>query len=91
VSAQLSPFKLGTTIATDAAIEALGYDGCKALIMRHMAHDWGDLGEDDMEANRVALENNSRIFSCYKEEEGKFYVITEWDRSRTTVLLADEY
>jgi len=53
--------------------------------------DWGDLCDEDKQANDVALINEGRILASYKTSKGKVYIITEWDRSVTTVLFANEY
>jgi hypothetical protein len=54
--------------------------------------DWGELDEEDLAANERALIDGSRLFSIYYSSSYvKFYVITEWDRSVTTVLLPHEY
>lgn len=61
-------------------------------VKRHAAGDWGDLGEEDKKENEFSLENDFRLFSAYvKEGLPKVYVITEADRSVTTVLFPDEY
>ena len=61
-------------------------------IARHRGGDWGDLGEEDKKTNNEALISGDRLFSAY-ESEGlpKIWIITEWDRSVTTVLFPDEY
>lgn len=62
------------------------------FLARHLEGDWGNLPEEDIEQNRLALANEGRIFSAYDLEQGrKIYVITEWDRTVTTVLLPSEY
>jgi hypothetical protein len=59
---------------------------------RHLAGDWGDLCEEDREANEAALLDGERLFSAYKSEEvPPIWIITERDRSVTTVLFPDEY
>ncbi|MDD2898360.1 MAG: hypothetical protein PHI31_06570 [Desulfuromonadaceae bacterium] len=59
---------------------------------RHLAGDWGDLCEDDREANETALLDGERLFSAYKGEEvPPVWIITERDRSVTTILFPDEY
>lgn len=86
-------FSLGRLLATPGALEALAGRGLTPidLISRHAAGDWGDLGEEDAQANERALQEGSRLFSSYRIEGVKFYVITEADRSATTVLLPQEY
>lgn len=60
---------------------------------RHSNGDWGDLCEEDKALNDNALKNgDDRIFSSYTNEDGtKIWIITEWDRSVTTILFPDEY
>ena len=96
-------FSLGQQVATPAALETLGRLGKSVLeyIERHVRGDWGDLSDDDKQANEDALFNGSRILSSYVlEGEGddavKLWIITEaedesGDRVATTALLADEY
>lgn len=62
----------------------------KALI-RHIGGDWGDINEDDKDANDHALKNSDTIFSAYIIENTKIWIITEWNRSVTTILLPIEY
>jgi hypothetical protein len=61
------------------------------LLTRHLEGNWGDLGKADKRRNEEALKDGSRIFSAYQIGEHRFYVITEADRSSTTILLAYEY
>lgn len=63
-----------------------------SFIVRHALGDWGDLCPEDLEANERALEHGSRLFSSYEtENKSTVWVITEWDRSATTVLFPSEY
>lgn len=63
------------------------------IFERHITGDWGDLCESDKDLNEAALDKNNpqRLFSAYHINSIKFYIITEWDRSITTVLLPEEY
>ena len=86
-------FQLGAVVATPGALQ-----WCEAhkvnplsLIGRHIRGDWGDLGADDISANVDALAYDGRVLSSYLISGTKVYVITEWDRSATTLLLASEY
>lgn len=87
-----SAFPLGQLVMT-AGIHALWEQGLNvvALIQRHASKDWGDLDTHDQRMNAQALRNGDRIFSCYETPHGKVYVITEHDRSVTSVLLPSEY
>lgn len=81
-------FPLGRTVTTQGAREALtDYDIVLGL-SRHHAGDWGDLDEADLAANERALLTEGRLVSVYSSTRHvRFYVITEADRSLTTVLL----
>ncbi|MDP9154400.1 MAG: hypothetical protein M3O74_09130 [Pseudomonadota bacterium] len=89
-----SRLKLGRLFATPAALDALRAANMTVgdLLTRHLRGDWGDLTKDDQEQNNLALEAGLRVLSCYSLGENvRMWVITEWDRSVTTVLLPDEY
>lgn len=83
---------LGMTVATQGALAALTADDIHFALLRHVAGDWGDLEICDKKANDSALVCEGRLVSAYHSATGvKFYIITEWDRSYTTVLLPSEY
>jgi len=87
-------FSLGDVVATPGALEILMKVGLHPgqLITRHVTGDWGDLDDEDKKENEVSLEKGHRLLSSYKLETGeKIWVITEGDRSVTTLLLPDEY
>ncbi len=86
-------FKLGQVVATPAALSILEKNGMdfSALLYRHQSLENSELGEDDRQANRDAIARSERIFSRYTINGTKLYVITESDRSVTTILLAEEY
>ena len=86
-------FNLGQVVATPGAIEALAEVNCLpiTLLNRHQCGDWGDLDEEDKAANHEALGNWDRLLSAYNIQDVKFWVITEADRSATTILLPSEY
>lgn len=86
------PFDLGSCHATPGVMAVIDAVECSKLIHRHASNDWGDLGEHDRLLNDSAVLNgDGRIFSCYPVPGNRIYVITEDDRSRTTVLKSDEY
>ena len=58
---------------------------------KYLTGDWGDLCEQDKQANEDALINNERLLASYLTSKGKVYIITERDRSCTTILFANEY
>lgn len=89
-------FNLGQIVATPGALQVLEGTSQTPLdfIKRHAAGDWGDVCEEDAEANNEALSNGDRLFSVYHTNGSggqKLYLITEWDRSATTILMASEY
>lgn len=87
-------FPLGQTVATPGALEALGRAGESPLpyLGRHQRGDWGDLGAEDKGANDDALKHGARLLSAYTlSTHERMWIITEADRSYTTLLLPDEY
>lgn len=63
-----------------------------SFMARYLHQDWGDLCKEDKAMNDAALKNgNDRIVAAYNSSKGKVYIITEWDRSYTTILYASEY
>ena len=86
-------FPLGQVLATPGAIslmEAHGIDSVD-LLRRHVSGDWGDLCPEDAMANDSALAHGGRLFSAYGHGHHRFWIITEADRSVTTVLLPEDY
>ena len=85
-------FDLGQLVITPAAQEALPRSEVCDALARHSRGDWGDVCAEDWEANEEALREDARILSAYHSTGGiKFWIITEGDRSATTVLLPDDY
>jgi hypothetical protein len=86
-------FSLGRTLATPAAREELSELNYSPLdlLRRHMSGDWSEMAIEDQQSNREAITEGSRIFSAYIIQGVKFWVITEADRSSTTILLPSEY
>ncbi|MEX3973559.1 hypothetical protein [Paraburkholderia caribensis] len=88
-------FPMGKPVITpgaQAALDATGMSGM-LLLARHIRGDWGDLGVEDMTANELALLTGARLLSSFDLPDGKskVWIITEADRSVTTILLPDEY
>ena len=81
-------FWLGRLVVTTNAEAELDAEDIHNSINRHLSGDWGDLCAEDKESNETALQFGGRLFSAYHDREGvKFWIITESDRSATTVLL----
>jgi len=61
-------------------------------LKRHLSGDWGNVCDEDRVTNELALQEGDRLLSVYmKEGLPKLWIITEWDRSVTTVLFPEEY
>src|SRR5260370_41503444 len=88
-------FALGQTYITPGAEEALMIAGQTAIefLRRHMSCDWGsELSDEDVQENELSLKEGFRLLSAYRTGKGqKLWIITEADRSATTVLTPDEY
>ena len=87
-------FSLGQLVATPGALTALEKAGQTPLefLARHVRGDWGELTEEDLKENQLSLERGFRLLSSYRTNAGdKLWVITEADRSVTTILLPEEY
>jgi len=87
-------FDLGRVVATPGALRALERAGESpfAYLARHVSGDWGELHEEDRGENEFALKNGFRLLSAYRlGDETKMWIITERDRSATTLLLPEEY
>ena len=84
-------FALGRIVDTRGAIATFGHEGCFRLLARHAGGDWGDVDGHDRRENERALKDGARLLSAYDTPAGRCYVITEADRSSTTVLLPSEY
>ena len=92
VPPHLLPVPLGQVVATPAALGTLTSPDIVAALRRHASGDWGDVDAEDRAANDEALSDGTRLLSAYKSADGtRFWVITEADRSVTTVLLPDDY
>ena len=91
-------FNPGQFVATPAVLAAVPRSLIFAAIARHVEGDWGDVCEADKRANNRALRDGERLLSAYHAKSGndpkrdvKFWIITEADRSATTVLLPSDY
>ncbi len=97
----MSLFELGAVLMTAEVARMVEEDGAIGTVLdclqRHASGDWGDLCEEDKRMNDEAIEAErdggctDRLLSAYETGIGKLYVITEWDRSTTTVLTPEEY
>lgn len=86
------PLPLGQTVATPAALGVLSRTDIVTALRRHAAGDWGEVDDEDRAANDDALTTGGRLLSVYRSANGTaFWVVTEADRSVTTVLLPEDY
>ena len=87
-----SKFPLGRTVITTHARDVLNPADIPVAMARHAAGDWGEVCEADRRENNFSVERGFRILSAYRDALGvKFWIITEADRSATTVLLPEDY
>lgn len=90
----IKAFPLGQVVATPGALAAIEAAGQHPLefLRRHLGNDWGEVCSADWALNDEAIEAGDRIHSAYRTAKGeRFWVITESDRSVTTLLLPNEY
>ncbi len=91
---QIRPlFPLGETVATTGALKAMNNNSISplSLLNRHQRGDWGNLDDEDYKANDLAIKQGSRLLSSYVFGTVNIWIITESDRSATTILLPEEY
>jgi len=90
----IKPFDLGEIVATRGALVAMEAAEQHPLIflIRHLSGDWGEVCTDDWKLNDESLVSGDRLLSAYRTNKGeRIWVISESDRSCTTLLLPDEY
>lgn len=90
--------KLGQIVMTRGIFDEVGNNPDFAIFVLDCLEkyewfqDWGDLCEEDKEANNLAIKTgDDRILARYNNEYGDIYIITEWDQSVTTILFCNEY
>lgn len=92
-----SKFELGTMVATRGVNEEMDrnpefHDFVNKSFERHINGDWGDICEEDKQSNDEALNNHGSLYSKYIfNGDISIFIITEWDRSATTILFPEEY
>jgi hypothetical protein len=84
-------FPLGQVVITANANDQLNHIAVQAALNRHASGDWGDVCQDDAELNNEALKQGDRLLSVYGPKDRQFWIITEADRSVTTVLMPEDY
>jgi len=87
-------FDLGQIVATPGALAALAeaHQTPEEFLARHQRGDWGEVSQEDYQENELSAERGFRLLSVYRTAKGvQLWVITEADRSATTLLLPEEY
>ena len=85
-------FQLGKIVITRAAIAEVSPDDIFIAVRRHALGDWGNVEPEDRQANDDALQGSDRLLSSYQSaRQIEFWILTEWDRSVTTILLPSDY
>jgi hypothetical protein len=85
-------FPFGQVVATPHALTQIPNDEILKALSRHVQGDWGTLDAEDKNANERALKHGGRLLSAYESSRSiKFWIITEADRSVTTILLPEDY
>ena len=84
-------FPLGQIVATPNAMAQLAPIDIQTALNRHAAGDWGEVCAEDRLENELSLQSGLRLLSVYRSNAIKFWIITEADRSATTVLMPDDY
>jgi hypothetical protein len=83
---------MGRVVTTPNAMRSVPADELMKALCRHASGDWGECSKEDWEENELSLREGFRLFSVYRTSDGtKFWIITEADRSATTVLLPEDY
>lgn len=86
-------FSLGRLVATPGALALLADAGENpaALLDRHQSGDWSEIPPEDAKENELSIREGFRVVSSYPVGSGRVWIITEWDRSATCILLPEEY
>jgi hypothetical protein len=84
-------FPLGPIVITANAQATLDPADVQQGLSRHARGDWGDIPPEDAKQNEFGLKHGNRLFSAYGKGETRFWIITERDRSVTTVLRPEDY
>lgn len=89
---EIALFPMGRIVMTRGVQASIAADEILVAVIRHSQGDWGNLCEEDEKRNDEAMVYSMRLFSQYLASDGtKFWIITEQDRSYTTILLPNEY
>lgn len=84
-------FPLGEIVSTPNALAILTPQEITDGLERHARGDWGDVCTESVEQNNALLQGGSRVMSAFGKGRKRFWIITEGDRSVTTVLMPEDY
>ena len=84
-------FLLGHVVITPNALATLATEDVQAALRRHQVGDWGEVCLEDHAENELSLKRDLRLLSVYRSKGEKFWIITEADRSATTILMPEDY
>jgi hypothetical protein len=88
----IAKFSLGQVVITANAQRTLHPADIPPALARHLSGDWGEVCEADRQENELSLAKGFRLLSVYRDRSNsKFWIITEADRSATTILLPEDY
>ena len=88
----MTRFPSGQIVITPGSLAALPAGVVQTALSRHLSGDWGEVDKHDAAENELSLQQGFRLLSVYRNGDGrKFWIITEADRSVTTILLPEEY
>jgi len=91
MAANQHKFRLGQVVITPNALMTLATEDVQAALCRHQSGDWGEVCPEDHDENEFSLNRGLRLLSVYRSNGAKFWIITEADRSATTVLMPEDY
>jgi hypothetical protein len=84
-------FEVGQVVATPAVLDHITYEDVITLLRLHTHGYWNHMHPEDLAANEEAVTDGNRVVSIHFVRGEKVWVITEWDRSYTTLLFPHEY
>ena len=84
-------FTLGKVLITPGAAVQCSASDVFTILNRHLQNDWGEISDPDWKSNDSAIRNGGRVLSGYSCNGERVWIITEADRSYTTILLPEEY
>ena len=88
---ELVKFSLGHVVITPNALATLAPEDVQLALCRHHCGDWGEVCPEDRAENEFSLKRDLRLLSAYRSKGLKFWIITEADRSATTILMPEDY